>query len=53
MSLKSWHISGVKATVSNDIVTLTGNASKKDLRTILIIANQYRPKSVVNKMTIK
>lgn len=53
MSMRACHISGVKASVVNDTVTLTGNASKKDLRTILIIANQYRPKKVINKMTVK
>jgi hypothetical protein len=53
MSMKGSHINGVKATVVNGIVTLTGNASKKDLRTILIIANQYSPKKVLNKMTVK
>lgn len=53
IGLKSWHISGVKATVVNNIVTLTGNANKKDLRLILDIANQHRPKAVINKLTIK
>lgn len=53
MSYKSFHISGVKASVADDIVTLTGNASKKDLRLILEIAGQHRPKGVINKLTVK
>ncbi|MGH2644732.1 MAG: hypothetical protein ACRDE2_12335 [Chitinophagaceae bacterium] len=53
MSMKAWHISGVKATVVNNIVTLTGNTSKKDLRTIMIVANQYKPAKVINKMIVK
>lgn len=53
MSLKSWHISGVKATVVNDVVTLTGNADKKDRRIIMDIANQHEPKKVIDKINFQ
>lgn len=53
MSLKSWHIGGVKASVVNSVVTLTGNANKKDRRIILDIANQHQPKKVIDKITFK
>lgn len=47
------HISGVKAKVDNGVITLTGNAYKKDLKTILLIANESHPKKVINKLTVK
>lgn len=47
------HISGVKAKVVNGVITLTGNANKKDLKTILLIANESHPKKVINQLTIK
>lgn len=47
------HISGIKSKVVNGVITLTGNANKKDLKTIMLIANESNPKKVINKLTIK
>ncbi|HEX5552270.1 MAG TPA: BON domain-containing protein [Chitinophagaceae bacterium] len=47
------HISGVSGSVDNGVVTLTGNAAKKDMRMILLIAHESHPKKVINKITVK
>lgn len=47
------HISGVNISVINGIITLTGNTTKKDLKTVLRIANESNPKKIINKLTVK
>lgn len=52
-AFKVEHISGVNVKVLHGVITLTGNAPKKDMRTILLIANESNPKKVINKITVK
>lgn len=51
--LQTKHISGVTVSVQQGTVTLTGNASRKDLKTIMQIANESHPAKVVNQLTIR
>ena len=39
--------------VAEGVVTLTGNAKKADLQKIMQIANEAKPKQVINKLTLK
>jgi len=52
-SFQAKNISGVTVSVSNGEVTLTGSAARKDLKTIMQIANESHPKKVINQLTIK
>ena len=51
MLLKNYK--GVKASVSNGVVTLTGNAKRDELPRLMQGIMALRPKSVDNKLTIK
>lgn len=51
--LATKNISGVKVSVSNGEVTLSGNAKRKDLKTIMQIASESHPQKVVNQLTIQ
>jgi hypothetical protein len=44
---------GVKATVSNGVVTLTGNIKRDDLQKLMQEVMALKPKSVENKLNIK
>lgn len=46
-------IQGVKATVGNGEVTLTGSVPKTSLRKILQVAHEAHPKKVNNQLTLK
>jgi osmotically-inducible protein OsmY len=50
--LQAKQISGVTVTVSQGTVTLSGNAARKDLKTIMQVANESHPAKVVNQLTI-
>lgn len=50
--LQAKQISGVTVTVNQGTVTLSGNAARKDLKTIMQIANESHPAKVVNQLTI-
>ncbi|NDV95632.1 BON domain-containing protein [Dysgonomonas sp. 521] len=43
----------VKLTVSEGVVTLTGDAKKADLQKIMEIANSAQPKKVLNQLKLK
>ncbi|MFT4061402.1 MAG: BON domain-containing protein [Edaphocola sp.] len=45
--------SGIAVTVANGEVTLAGNAKRADLQTIMQIANESKPKKVLNKLVLK
>ena len=45
-------IKGINAAVSNGEVTLTGTVKKADLTKVMQVANELKPKKVVNRMTI-
>lgn len=51
-TLQAQHISGVTVAVSQGTVTLSGTAARKDLKTIMQIANESHPAKVVNQLTI-
>lgn len=51
-TLKAKNISGVTVSVSGGTVTLAGNAARKDLTTIMQVANESHPAKVVNQLTI-
>lgn len=51
--LEAKGIKGVTVTVVNGEVTLTGNAKKDDLQTIMQVANESRPAKVNNQLTLK
>lgn len=51
-SLQAQHITGVTIAVSQGTVTLSGTAARKDLKTIMQIANESHPAKVVNQLTI-
>ncbi len=44
---------GVKATVADDVVTLTGNIKRSDLGRLMMSLNSLKPKKIENKLTIK
>jgi osmotically-inducible protein OsmY len=44
--------SSVSAAVADGIVTLTGSAKRVDLKKIMQIANDAKPKQVLNKLTL-
>jgi hypothetical protein len=50
--LQTKQISGVTVTVNQGTVTLSGNAARKDLKTIMQVANESHPAKVVNQLTI-
>lgn len=43
----------VKAAVDSGIVTLTGDLKRADLQKVLQIANEAKPKQVINKLNLK
>ena len=45
--------SDVKTAVADGVVTLTGTAKKADFQKIMQIANESKPKQVINKLTKK
>lgn len=52
-SLVAKNITGVTVTIAEGVVTLTGNAKKSDLQTIMQVTNESHPKKVENKLTLK
>lgn len=52
-ALTAKKISGVTVSVANGEVTLSGNAKKSDLQTIMQIANESHPAKVNNNLTLK
>lgn len=46
-------ISGVTATVSEGVVTLSGTIKKASLQKVMQAANELKPKKVLNQMTLK
>jgi hyperosmotically inducible protein len=51
--LAAKNIKGVTVAVANGEVTLTGNAKKADLQTIMQVANESKPAKVNNNLTLK
>ncbi len=51
--LEAKGINGVTVTVANGEVTLTGDARKSDLQTIMQVANESRPAKVNNQLTLQ
>ena len=51
--LEAKGIKGVTVQVMNGEVTLTGNAKKDDLQTIMQVANESNPAKVNNNLTLK
>jgi osmotically-inducible protein OsmY len=51
--LEMKNIKGVTVAVANGEVTLTGNARKNDLQTIMQVANESKPAKVINNLVIK
>jgi len=45
-------IKGITAVVSNGEVTLTGDVKKADLQKVMQVANESKPKKVINQMKI-
>jgi hyperosmotically inducible protein len=45
-------IKGVTATVNQGVVTLTGDVKKADLQKVLQVANEAKPKKVMNQLKI-
>lgn len=45
-------IKGITAAVSNGEVTLTGDVKKADLQKVMQVANESKPKKVINQMKI-
>jgi osmotically-inducible protein OsmY len=43
----------VKAAVDSGVVTLTGDLKKADLQKVMQIANEAKPKQVINKLNLK
>ncbi len=52
-ALGAKQLSGITVTVSEGVVTLTGDVKRSDLQTVMQIANESRPKRVVNQLNIK
>lgn len=51
-AFKAKGITGITATVSGSVVTLTGNVKKADLQKVMQAANEIKPKKVVNQMVV-
>lgn len=47
------NIDGVTVAIKDGVVTLTGEAKKSDLQTIMQVANEAHPKKIENKLTLK
>ncbi|HVZ96566.1 MAG TPA: BON domain-containing protein [Chitinophagaceae bacterium] len=44
---------GVKATVADGVITLTGDIKRSDLARLMMSLNSLKPKKIENKLTIK
>jgi hyperosmotically inducible protein len=53
MALATGGFSDVVAAVKDGEVTLTGNVKRADLAKVMQIANEAKPKKVINQLTIK
>lgn len=51
-AFKAKGITGITASVSGSVVTLTGNVKKADLQKVMQAANEIKPKKVVNQMVV-
>ena len=51
--LASANFSDITVAINDGEVTLTGNVKKADLQKVMQIANESKPKKVINKLTIK
>ena len=52
-ALKAGGFEGIQAAVKDGEVTLTGDVKRADLQKVMQIANESKPKKVINELTIK